>query len=194
MAKLRKRLPESVAINFLDYGSGVDAMATDSDGNVTYYQVKYTAKQSRRPNAWVSQKRRLLASWLLGLGGAFGVAASLTGNGFLNAAFECAMGPGFVLAAIDIVAAILRGPAKLKLIAGSVRSLTSLAAFLAGREGRALLEESDSHLAGWDGRDPVSWQKLKQAAGFVKAGVEYRYLNITEAAWRPIDAVLGSRS
>jgi hypothetical protein len=76
----------------------------------------------------------------------------------------------------------------------SVRSLTSLAVLLAGRDGPALLEESNGHLAGWDGHDELrGWAKLKQAAAFVKAGAEYRYLNITEAAWKPVDAALRSR-
>jgi hypothetical protein len=86
-------------------------------------------------------------------------------------------------------------PARLRasLVRSSVRSLTGLAALLAGREGKALLDESDGHLAGWSGHDPLTWQKVKQAAGFVKAGVEYRCLNITEAAWKPAEFMLRSR-
>lgn len=34
---------------------------------------------------------------------------------------------------------------------------------------------------------------MKEAAGFVWAGVEYRYLNITETVWKPVDVVLRSR-
>ena len=79
-------------------------------------------------------------------------------------------------------------------IAGvSVRGLTGLAAFLAGGEGPALLDESAAHLAGWSGHDPANWKKLKQAAGFVKTGVEYRCSDWADAAWRPVDAVLRSR-
>ncbi|HEY6502051.1 MAG TPA: hypothetical protein VIZ20_21660 [Streptosporangiaceae bacterium] len=75
----------------------------------------------------------------------------------------------------------------------SVHSLTSVAALLAGREGLALLDESDAHLAGQSGHDPASWAKLKEAAGFVIAGVRYRGQDWADAAWKPADAVLRSR-
>jgi len=76
----------------------------------------------------------------------------------------------------------------------SVRSLTGLAAFLAGREGPALLYESDGHLAGESGHDPLTWAKVKEAAGFVVAGVRYRGQDWADAAWKPADAVLRSRT
>jgi hypothetical protein len=75
----------------------------------------------------------------------------------------------------------------------SVRGLTGLAAFLAGREGLALLDESDGHLAGESGHDPLSWSKVKEAAGFIVAGVRYRCSDWADAGWRPADAVLRSR-
>ena len=75
----------------------------------------------------------------------------------------------------------------------SVRGLTGLAAFLAGREGPALGVEWKAHLAGESGHDPVSWTKVKEAAGFVVAGVRYRCSDWADAAWRPVDAVLRSR-
>ena len=75
----------------------------------------------------------------------------------------------------------------------SVRSLTSFAAVLAGREGPILHEEWKAHLAGESGRDAAGWAKLKQAAGFVKTGIRYRCSDWADAAWRPVDAVLRSR-
>lgn len=50
----------------------------------------------------------------------------------------------------------LRARLRASLARLSVRGLTSLAAFLAGSEGPALLDESDGHLAGWSGHDPAS--------------------------------------
>jgi hypothetical protein len=87
----------------------------------------------------------------------------------------------------------LRARIRASIAGASVRGLTGLAAFLAGREGPALLDESDGHLAGESGHDPVSWTKVKEAAGFVVAGVRYRCSDWADAAWRPVDAVLRSR-
>lgn len=75
----------------------------------------------------------------------------------------------------------------------SAQSLTALAASLAGRGGLALLWESDAHLAGESGHDVANLAKVKQAAGFVRAGVRYRLSDWADAAWRPTDAVLRSR-
>jgi hypothetical protein len=75
----------------------------------------------------------------------------------------------------------------------SVCSLTSLAGALAGRGGFALLQESDAHVAGHSGHDTPSWAKVKEAAGFVVAGVRYRGQDWADAAWRPVDAALRSR-
>lgn len=75
----------------------------------------------------------------------------------------------------------------------SVRGLTGLAAFLAGREGAALRDEWRAHLAGESGHDPVTWAKIREAAGFVVAGLRDRGQDLADAAWRPVDAVLRSR-
>jgi hypothetical protein len=74
-----------------------------------------------------------------------------------------------------------------------VRSLTRIAAVLAGRSGPVLLEESDAHLAGGSGHDPLSWAKAKEAAGFVVAGARYRGQEWADVAWKPVDAALRSR-
>jgi hypothetical protein len=79
-------------------------------------------------------------------------------------------------------------------IAGtSARSLTGLAAFAAGRQGPALFAEWNAHLAG-DGHAPASWAKVRLAAGFVIAGARCRCSDWSDAAWRPVDAVLRSRT
>ena len=92
-----------------------------------------------------------------------------------------------------LVAPALLGRRRSAFAGFSVRSLTSLAAWLAGREGPVLRDESKSHLAGENGHDRVSWAKVSEAAGFVIAGVRYRGQNWAETAWRPADVVLRSR-
>jgi hypothetical protein len=82
---------------------------------------------------------------------------------------------------------------KVNLARFSVRSLTGLAVLLAGRQGPTLRAESASHLAGESGHDPVTRQKVKEALGFLITGAKYRCSNLHDAAWKPIDLVLGSR-
>jgi hypothetical protein len=75
-----------------------------------------------------------------------------------------------------------------------VRRLISLAAILAGRQRLELRAEWQAHLAGASGRDPVTWRKVRQALGFVAAAIQYRLADAADLAWRPVDAVLGSRT
>ena len=75
----------------------------------------------------------------------------------------------------------------------SVRGLTSLAAALAGRKRLALRAEWRAHLAGESGHDPVTWQKFKEALGFVISAIQCRCSDAAEAAWTPVDATLKSR-
>ncbi len=83
----------------------------------------------------------------------------------------------------------------LSLVAFSVRSLTDLAAFLAGRKnGPVLREEWRAHLAGESGHDPISCAKVREATGFVIAGLRDRGQDCADAAWKPVDAVLRSRT
>jgi hypothetical protein len=76
----------------------------------------------------------------------------------------------------------------------SVSSLTNLAALLAGSRGPALRDEWRAHLAGESGRDPSTWVKVRQALGFVVSAVRLRLAGAADLAWRPTDAVLGSRT
>jgi hypothetical protein len=75
----------------------------------------------------------------------------------------------------------------------AARSLTDLAAWLAGRGRPALHDEWRAHLAGESGHDPVAWPKVRQALGFVASGIRCRLADLAELAWRPADAVLSSR-
>jgi hypothetical protein len=72
-------------------------------------------------------------------------------------------------------------------------SVTVLTALLAGRKRAALRDEWRAHLAGESGHDPVTWPKVRQALGFVASATQYRLADAADMAWRPADAVLGSR-
>lgn len=76
----------------------------------------------------------------------------------------------------------------------SARSLTNMAALLAGRRRLGLRQEWVAHLAGEDGHDQASWQKVKQAFGFLVSAVRFRLSDTSNAAWTPIDAILRSRT
>jgi hypothetical protein len=76
----------------------------------------------------------------------------------------------------------------------SVRSLTDLAVLMAGRRRLALRDEWHAHLAGESGHNPVTLRKIGQALGFLAAAIRYRLADSAELAWRPADAVLGSRA
>jgi hypothetical protein len=69
-----------------------------------------------------------------------------------------------------------------------------MASLLAGRRRAALRDEWHTHLAGHSGHDPASWQKVKDARGFVVAAIRCRCSDAAEAAWTPVDAILKSRT
>src|SRR5437016_1150952 len=69
-----------------------------------------------------------------------------------------------------------------------------VAAVLAGRKRPTLRAEWHTHLAGESGHDPVTWQKVREALGFVASAIRCRWSDATEAAWTPVDAVLKSRT
>jgi hypothetical protein len=73
------------------------------------------------------------------------------------------------------------------------RSLTGVAALLAGRKRSAVRDEWNAHLAGENGHDPITWPKAREALGFVASAVQCRLADAADMAWRPADAVLGSR-
>ena len=80
------------------------------------------------------------------------------------------------------------------LSASSARSLTALAVQLAGRKRTGLCDEWRAHLAGESGYDPVTWRKLKEAVGFVVSATKCRCRDTVDASWRPVDAMLKSRT
>jgi hypothetical protein len=83
--------------------------------------------------------------------------------------------------------------ASARLLDLSARNLTGLAALLAGRKRPGLRAEWRAHLAGESGHDPVTWQKVREARGFVASGLRCRFDDAADAAWTPVDSVLKSR-
>jgi hypothetical protein len=76
----------------------------------------------------------------------------------------------------------------------SVQGLTNTAALLAGSKRPAVQAEWVAHIAGESGHDPASWQKVKQAFGFLTSAVYYRCSDMAEAIWVPVDVILKSRA
>jgi hypothetical protein len=141
-------------------------------------------------------------SWPEGLSEAraLGVVGGLGGllmNAWLGGIAATPIGVGaailVVLSALPTVWAFARRhPNWLKGISAS--SLTNLAVLLAGSRRPALRDEWRAHLAGESGHDPVTWQKVKEARGFVASAIRCRCSDAADAAWTPVDAVLKSRT
>lgn len=76
----------------------------------------------------------------------------------------------------------------------SPRQLTDAAAFLAGRRHERLRDEWLTHLAGEFGRGLPRKDQFRAARGFLWAAVRLRLQDAAALAWRPVDAVLRSRT
>jgi hypothetical protein len=76
----------------------------------------------------------------------------------------------------------------------SPQKLTRLAVFIAGSKRAAVSTEWRSHLAGETGAGLSTDRQVRAAAGFVLAAIRYRIRDAANLAWRPVDAVLGSRA
>jgi hypothetical protein len=76
----------------------------------------------------------------------------------------------------------------------SPQNLTHLAALLAGRERAAVVCEWCSHLSGETGRGLPEDRQVREAAGFVLAAIRFRLQDTADCAWRPVDALLASRT
>jgi hypothetical protein len=108
------------------------------------------------------------------------------------AAFSTGMATGTVLILLEVL--VGKTSVDRPLARFSVRRLTGLAVLLAGRKRPALRAEWRAHLAGESGHDRVTWQKVKEALGFVASAIRCRCSDAAEAAWTPVDAVLKSRT
>jgi hypothetical protein len=76
----------------------------------------------------------------------------------------------------------------------SPRSLTRVAVFLAGQKRSAVGEEWRRHLLGESDHGLIQREQIRAARGFVWAAVRYRLQDAIDQAWRPVDAVLRSRT
>jgi hypothetical protein len=76
----------------------------------------------------------------------------------------------------------------------SPRSLTSVAVVLAGQKRSMVGEEWRGHLLGEHASCLTQREQTRAARGFVLAAVRYRAQDAANLAWRPADAVLGSRT
>jgi hypothetical protein len=76
----------------------------------------------------------------------------------------------------------------------SSSSMTRVAVFLAGRKRSAVREEWRSHLYGWNDRRLSQREQVHAARGFLWSAVRYRLDDAARLGWRPVDAVLGSRT
>jgi hypothetical protein len=76
----------------------------------------------------------------------------------------------------------------------SAEWLTGIAVFLAGQERKRLAEEWRAHLSGWPDRRLSRARQVRAALGFVRSAVRFRLDDAANLAWKPIDAVLGSRT
>jgi hypothetical protein len=76
----------------------------------------------------------------------------------------------------------------------SPRSLTSVAVVLAGQKRSMVGEEWRGHLLGEQASGLTQREQTRAARGFVLAAVRYRVQDAAALAWRPADAVLGSRT
>jgi hypothetical protein len=73
------------------------------------------------------------------------------------------------------------------------RSLTSVAVVLAGRKRSMVDEEWRGHLLGEHVSGLTQREQNRAARGFVLAAIRYRVQDAVDLAWRPADAILGSR-
>ena len=73
-------------------------------------------------------------------------------------------------------------------------SLTGAAVFLACKKRSAVRDEWRSHLSGPTGRGLGRNDQVRAARGFLWSAVRFRLQDAADLAWRPIDAVLGSRT
>jgi hypothetical protein len=72
--------------------------------------------------------------------------------------------------------------------------LTNVAVFLAGRKRSEVRNEWHSHLFGWPGCGLSRREQVRAAFGFLWSAVRFRLQDAADLGWKPIDAVLGSRT
>jgi hypothetical protein len=178
-------------------------LVSSRDGSITPFLAEYltainrhlavpAAQHASRPTynkGWLS-----LALWSLSVGMTASVGtAVMFGTSWANIVVG-ATTMVFAAAMVRAAEPVFRWRPRRPITAISVRTLTSVAAFLAGPRRPALRHEWGAHLAGDVGHDPASWQKVRQAAGFIVSAVRCRCSDIADTSWTPVDAILKSRT
>ena len=79
-------------------------------------------------------------------------------------------------------------------VAVAPRRLTAFAISVAGPKHQGLRDEWQSHLCGESGRGLSRRNQIRAARGFLWASARLRLRDAVDLAWRPFDAVLGSRT
>ena len=69
-----------------------------------------------------------------------------------------------------------------------------IAVLLVGQKRWEVREEWRSHVTGWAGGGLSRQEHVGAPCGFLWAAVRYRFEDAADLAWRPVDAVLGSRT
>lgn len=173
--------------------AGVDAVLVDNDGTVHLSQVKYYAAR-RKPKARGRVFKIVCMAAALCTINIVAVLFHL--SWLLNSVVLVETFATIImsLAGFWKILPLRSTLAQLSVARLSVDSLTSFAALLAGRRRLTLRQEWIAHLAGEGGHDPATWQKVKQAFGFLVSAIRYRCTDAADMAWTPFDAILRSRT
>jgi hypothetical protein len=179
---------------------GVDATRLSENGTITLVQVKHGPARTEPPSSerdgWVRSRLRVRMLWV-GL-----VIASIGGGMATGPHMNAGWGTAWIGLVTGAAAGIVREAIRPRpnvhvgrsFSEFSARCLTAVAARLAGRRRAAVSAEWRTHLAGYSGHDPATWEKVPQALGFVGSAIQYRYSDVRNAAWSLIEAVLKSRT
>ena len=92
------------------------------------------------------------------------------------------------------VEAIAKGRKRAQRARVSSQRLTGLAAFIAGHKRAVIGNEWRAHLSGETGAGLSADRLTREAAGFILAAIRFRVEDAADLAWRPVDAVLASRT
>jgi len=143
----------------------------------------------------------LMEDLLFALGGPVAVIGANTAVNFWwvhedswSSAFHSALNTNFAMVPVSAAVLLLKALGSDRLARFSVGTLTNLAVLLAGSRRRELRDEWCAHLAGESGHDRATLRRNRKALGFVVSAVRFRLADAADLAWRPVDAVLGSRA
>lgn len=192
---------DEVILSSRAFARGVDAAWLSENGTIRVVQAKHWPARAEPPSSefdrWIRSRLRWLNVW-----SSIAMVAGVGGLVAMGIHANAAWGLASVLVMIGTAGGMIWariGPPRFNTHVGrfladfSARGLTGVAARLAGRRRAAVGAEWRTHLAGYGGHDPATWDKVPQALGFVGSAIQYRYSDVTNTAWSLIEAVLKSR-